>query len=82
MDEAALRAMIRGKLRDGRLPHDRPQKVWGGHGNGERACDACGSVVARDQWLMEVVTFAGGPPLQLHFRGFAVWEQERHEPQS
>jgi len=58
------------------------QKVWGGHSNGERACDACGSVVVRDQWLMEVATFAGDPPLQLHFKCFAVWEQERRESQS
>jgi hypothetical protein len=81
MDMATLRTIIREKLRDGRLPNDRPQKVWGGHSSGERKCDACGSVVARDQWLMEVATFAGNPPLQLHFRCFAVWERERHEPQ-
>jgi len=82
MDAATLRAMIRGKLRDGRLPNDRVPKVWGGHSNGERACDACGSVVVRDQWLMEVAPVAGGPPLQLHFRCFAVWEKERREPHS
>jgi hypothetical protein len=82
MDEAALRAMIRGKLRDGRLSNDRVQKVWGGHSNGEGACDACGSVVTRGQWLMEVATGPGGPPLRLHFRCFAVWEQERREPHS
>ena len=61
-----------------------------------RHCDGCsgdgditttgapldGSVVTRGQWLMEVAIVAGGPPLQLHFRCFAVWEQERHGPQS
>jgi hypothetical protein len=82
MDEAALRAMIRGKIRDGRLPNDRAPKFWGGHSNGERACDACGSVVTTGQWLTEVATVAGGSPLQLHFRCFAVWEQERREPKS
>ena len=42
MDAATLCAMIRGKLRDGRLPNDHAPKVWGGHSNEERECDACG----------------------------------------
>lgn len=82
MDEAALRSIIRGKLHDGHLPNDRIPRVWGSRSNGQRDCDACGSLVMRDQWLIEVTTFAGGLPLQLHFKCFAIWEQERREPKS
>jgi hypothetical protein len=41
MDAAILRTLVREKLKDGRLPHDRTPRFWGAPADGE-ICDACG----------------------------------------
>ena len=51
MDQEAFRRLVRRKLQDGRLPHDGPRRVCG-PSDGE-TCDACGTVLAKDQLLME-----------------------------
>lgn len=76
MDEPSLRRIIRQKLQDGRLPHDRIPRVWSSPGDGEE-CDACGMVLAREQLLMEGTSLAGGMPIQFHVRCFSIWDQER-----
>jgi hypothetical protein len=77
MDQEALRRLIRRKLQDGRLPHDGPRRVWSGPSDGE-TCDACDTVFAKDQLLMEGITLdLGRRPLQLHVRCFQMWDHER-----
>ena len=78
MDQEALRSLIRRKLQDGRLPHEGIKRIWSSPSDGE-TCDACDTVLAKDQMLMEGVTLDLGRRhmLQLHVRCFQMWEHER-----
>ena len=75
MDQPILRLMVRGKLADGRLPHDRIPRVWGGPGNGE-TCDGCGETVTKTQMVMDGLD-ARGCPVHFHVSCLHVWETER-----
>ena len=76
----ALRALIRDKLQDGRLPHSIP-RFWGGPGEGQ-TCDACDRFIA-NQMLVQGIAWVGWDrrPLQMHVDCFVLWDQER-QPQS
>jgi hypothetical protein len=78
MDQEALRRLIRHKIQDGRLSHDGIRRVWSSPSDGE-TCDACDTVLARDQLLMEGVTLDLGRShmLQFHVRCFQTWDHER-----
>jgi hypothetical protein len=52
MDQPILPLLIRERLADGRLSHDRFPRVWGGPGNGE-TCYGCGETVTKGQRAME-----------------------------
>ena len=78
MQDHHLQLLIRQKLADGRLPINSIPRVWGGPGNGE-TCDACESVITKDEWVIEGISLAEGrKPLQLHVECFHLWERERH----
>jgi hypothetical protein len=55
MDAEAIRDLIRRKLHDRHLPHDAIRTVWSAPSDGE-TCDACDTVLTKDQLLMEGVT--------------------------
>ena len=77
MDQESLCLVIRRKIRDGRLPHDGIKKVWSSPSAGE-TCNACDTVLAMDQLLMEGITLdLGRRPLQMHVRCFQIWDHER-----
>ena len=77
MDQESLRLFIRRKLGDGRLPHDGIKRVWSSPSDGE-TCDACDTVLSKDQLVMEGVTLdLGRRPLQMHVCCFQVWDHER-----
>ena len=78
IDAEALRRLIRGKLQNGRLPHEGVKRIWSSPSDGE-TCNACDTVLAKDQVLMEGVTLDLGRShmLQLHVRCFQMWEHER-----
>jgi hypothetical protein len=59
MDQEALRRLIRRKLRAGRLPRDGIKTVWSGPSDGE-TCDACDTVLAKTELLMEGVPLNPG----------------------
>jgi len=68
---------IQRKIRDGRLPHDGITKVWSSPSAGE-TCDACDTILAKDQLVMERTTRAPGRrALQFHVRCFQIWDSER-----
>ena len=76
-DAEALRLLIRRKLHDRRLPHDGVRTVWTTPSDGE-TCDACDTLLTKDQLLMEGVTLdLGRRPLQMHVRCFQIWDHER-----
>src|SRR4029450_7325504 len=77
MDQESLRLLILRKLRAGRLPRDGTRTVWSGPSGGE-TCDACDTVLAKTELLMEGATLdLGRRPLQLHVRCFQIWDRER-----
>jgi hypothetical protein len=81
VDIEGLRALVRRKLADGRLPMTSVPKVWGGAGNGE-TCGVCERIVTEEEFVMEGVSAADGRGIQLHVRCFSVWESERRQAKS
>jgi hypothetical protein len=77
MDQESLRLLIQHKIRDRRLPHDGITKVWSSPSDGEM-CDACDTVITKDQSLMEGFPLdLGRRPFQMHVRCFHIWDHER-----
>ena len=77
MDQEALHLLIRSRIHDHRLPHDGIKKVWSSPSAGE-TCNACDTILAMDQLLMEGITLdLGRRPLQMHVRCFQIWDHER-----
>ena len=81
-DEDVLRARARAALRAGRLPNERPERIWGGPGMGER-CAVCAERIERQQAEFELQfgKASGEMPAvgthHVHVRCFAAWEFER-----
>ena len=71
----ALRLLIRSRLSDGRLPHDRIPHVWGGPGNNE-TCEACSETIAKAQLVIEAMA-AAGTEIHFHVQCFNLWDTER-----
>ena len=80
MDLSVLRNLLRHKLRDGRLPHNRVGGITSGPGAGG-TCDGCDARIMKGQLMKEVV-LAGGRgargSVQLHIQCFQLWDDERH----
>jgi hypothetical protein len=77
MEREALRLLISSKLAGGKLPLESFPNVCGGPGNGE-TCGACGTIVTKQEFVIEGVSLAGGrEALYLHAGCFWVWEAER-----
>jgi hypothetical protein len=72
----ALRLLIREKLEDGRLPHERISRVRSSPANGEK-CDACESRITMAQFVVTGTILAGRGSIQLHVQCFQVWDDER-----
>ena len=80
MDSISLRALIRQKLADGRLPQNSIPRVWGGPSAGEM-CDACEEKIASHQFVMEgVSTDLSKRALQVHVECLYLWDNEREVP--
>jgi hypothetical protein len=78
MDKPILRLLIRERLADGRLSHDRFTRVWSGPGNGE-ICYGCGEMVTKGQMAMGGLD-AMGRGAQFHVACLYLWEVERSVP--
>jgi hypothetical protein len=76
-DREVLRRVIQRKLQNGRLPQDGIKTVWSTPSDGE-TCDACDTVLTRDQLLMEAVTLGlGTRSIRMHVRCFQIWDFEK-----
>jgi hypothetical protein len=77
MDQEVLRLLIRRKLHERRLPHDGIRTAWSTPSDGE-TCDACDTVLTKDQLLMEAVTLGlGTRSIRMHVRCFQIWDFEK-----
>jgi hypothetical protein len=89
METDALRALIRQKLQDGRLPLNNTPRFWGGPGDGE-VCDACDKPITKQQLVLEgiasTLSLSDRPkdkkPIQFHVACFQMWDAERRALQS
>jgi len=76
-----LRLLIREKLEDGRLPHERISRVQSRPADGEK-CDACESRITMAQFVVTGTILAGRGSIQLHVQCFQVWDDARCAPKS
>jgi len=80
----ALRLLIRHKVHDGRLPHNRIGTISTVLGAGG-SCDACETSISKGQLVTEV-TLAGGRgargTVSFHALCFQLWDAERKEPRA
>lgn len=80
MEAESVRALIREKLADGRLPHNSIPRIWGGPADGE-TCDACDKEIPKGQFVMEgVSTDLAKRALQFHVACLHLWVLERLTP--
>lgn len=82
MENAAIRVLIRQKLQNGDLPLNGIPRFWAGPSNGEE-CNACSRLII-DPFVVEGIAGTDGvkQPIQMHVECFALWDEERREPQS
>ena len=80
MEDAQVRALIRAKLADGRLPRAALTRVWGGGGQGE-FCVACDEPIQKGHLSMggQRDALIVGP---FHARCFHLWDSERRNGDS
>ena len=80
----ALRLLVRHKVHDGRLPHNRIATISSGLAAGE-TCDACETSITKEQLVTEVA-LAGARGargiVSFHALCFHLWEAERKEPRA
>jgi hypothetical protein len=75
--QEVLHLFIRRKLQNRRLPHDGIRTVWSTPSDGE-TCDACDTVLTKDELLMEAVLLdPGRRPVRMHVRCCQIWDLER-----
>jgi hypothetical protein len=74
METEAIRALIRVKLRDGRLPSDGIPIALGRPGN-EHKCDGCDEVLAITLLMMELTK--DSKSFLLHGDCYIIWNTER-----
>jgi hypothetical protein len=76
-DQEVLRRVIRRKLENRHLPHDGLRTVRSTPSDGE-TCDACDTVLTKDQLLMEAVPLGlGKRTFRMHVRCFQIWDFEK-----
>jgi hypothetical protein len=84
-DEGVLRQQARHAMSTGKLPRRRPDRMWGGPGNGA-TCAVCGQTVSREEMGFDLefapaTSRSSAVNLQFHVRCFAAWEFERDSPE-
>ena len=76
--EGTLRETVREAIRTGKLPSRRPDRVWGGRGDGT-TCSVCHVPVGADEieFELEFITAGDVAGHHVHSDCFAVWDGER-----
>ena len=79
MQIAAIRALIRDKLQNGRLPVNGIPRFWIGPSDGEE-CHACDRTITGPLVIEGIAPAARGrQAIQMHISCFAMWDEERRE---
>lgn len=73
--DTALRACIRQRIDDGRLPVFVPSVINAGYGSSSK-CDACDQAITRDQIAYEVAVPEHDVSVKLHLGCHVFWQIE------
>lgn len=73
--DGELRARIRQRIDDGRLPVMLPRRINAGYGSGH-TCRACDQPITRDEVEYEVDDYRDGSPLSFHLGCHVIWQIE------
>jgi hypothetical protein len=76
MDSELTRQLIRCRLDDGRLPHDRAVELSFGPGGGQ-ACDGCGAAITTHQAMTLRLDAEDWSEIRFHHECFQIWDGER-----
>ena len=79
--ECTVRESARAAIQARKLPHRKPDRMWGGRG-ADAGCAVCNIPVTRDEMEFEIEFSAAGDTLgpvthHVHIRCFVAWEFER-----
>jgi len=82
MENTAIRALIRQKLQDGRLPRGSTPRVFGRPGNWQK-CDACEETMANALLMKDVYPLTNDEKsVRFHGGCYTLWNDERRELKS
>ena len=76
MDPQVTRQLIRLRLQDGRLPHDRAVELAFGPGSGQ-VCDGCGAAITMYQMMTLRLDAEDWSEIRFHDECFQIWDDER-----
>jgi hypothetical protein len=76
MDSETIRQLIRLRLGDGRLPHDRVVARAFGPGSGQ-VCDGCGAAITTHQAMTLRLDAEDWSEIRFHDECFQIWDDER-----
>jgi hypothetical protein len=78
-DDSILRTKVRSAIRTGTLPDSRPERMWGGPGDGT-PCGACDKPLNCDEIGFELQFTRAGTSspacVQFHVQCYAAWDHE------
>jgi len=77
MDPTFLRDLIRQRIHDGRLPRTPLIELGHGHGIG-KACDGCGSAIAKNQRMTVRMSADDWRTLRFHVDCIQISDTEKH----
>jgi len=80
MDSEVTRQLIRLRLGDGRLPHDRAVELTSGPGSWQ-VCDGCGAAITTHQTMTLRLDAEDWSEIRLHDECFQIWDEERLKDQ-
>jgi|SRR5581483_2246867 len=83
-EENGLRHLAREAMQSGKLPGRRPDRLWGGHGNGKDNCYLCGKPLNMEDITFDLEYKRGAEDTDptcysVHLRCFNAWDIEREQ---
>jgi hypothetical protein len=83
-EEDGLRRLAREAMQSGKLPDRRPDRLWGGHGNGKGNCYLCGKPLNMEDITFDLEYKRGADDMDptcysVHLRCFNAWDIEREQ---
>jgi hypothetical protein len=83
-DENGMRRKEHESMRSGRLPDRRPDRLWGGHGNGTDLCNLCGNLLKKEEISFDLeydgeARAARPACYSVHLHCFQAWDMDREQ---